>query len=284
MSKDDDIYLAEKEQQEKAGMCACRCSNCEPEASRQLALRMKWITNNNFDAGLQDPISLPNSKSARIVLEACDDASNQIDLDAPIINQKRNVPPPRKAELNQLAKQLSGIIFLHHKELMGDSDRLRASAYLDENDIWRVLDKIHTIKTENDVYGILGCDILPGGVAKLFIHIQDWKMGTNGSEALAAIRAREAETRVMQAITLARLTKQHEEREARLKEARDLTEKKRRQSKLDNLAEVEAKRQRKENKDAKKKAADRLKAEKEAQRVVNLRMLTSLKTGQTMSA
>ncbi|KAH9820092.1 hypothetical protein DFH28DRAFT_885469 [Melampsora americana] len=284
MSKEEDVYLAEKERQENAGMCACRCSNCEPEASRQLALRMKWITNHNLDASLQDPISLPNLKSARLVLESKDDElNNGIDPDAPIINQKPNAPPPRRIELMPLAVQLSLIIKKHHNEVMGSADRLRASDYVDDSDVWRILDKIYSINTEKDVYKILGCDILQGGVAKLFNHIQVWKMGKDGSEALSKMRAREAATRVIQASTLARLTKQHEEREAKLKEARILTEKKRNQNKLDQLAEREAKRQRKEEREAKKIAADRVKAMKEAQRAMNARMITGLKTGQLMS-
>lgn len=92
---------------------------------------------------------------------------------------------------------------------MEDQDQLRTSDYLDETDIWWILDEINTIKAREDIFEILGCDILPGGVAKLFECIQDWKSSTLGTQAISEMCEREAVIRSEQAQNLLRLKKQH---------------------------------------------------------------------------
>ncbi|EGG00535.1 uncharacterized protein MELLADRAFT_93207 [Melampsora larici-populina 98AG31] len=253
---------------------------------------MKWLNNNNFDAGLQKPESLPNSTSARLRLESkgdeeegLEETNHENDPDAPIINRKFNAPPPLRIELIPLAEQLALTINDHHKTVMGKADCLRSSNYVDEDDIRRILDRIYTIETDKDVYNILGCDILAGGVAKLFNSIQEWKTGTIGSQAISQMRAREAATRLEQGRTLARLQKQQAERverESKMKEARILTDQKRKKNKEDSLAEKEAKKQRKEQSNEKKKMAAKLKDEQETRRIVNARMIAGLSAGKTM--
>lgn len=290
MSANEDICVAEKERQAKAGMCACRCSNCEPEASKQLSLRMKRLTNGNFDAGLQNPLSFPNPSSARSISEGdCEDlleeTNNEDYANVPMINQKPNNRPARKIELIPLAKQLGCAMQDLHQTLMGKADRLRSTDYVDEDDIWRILDRIYTINTEDDVYQILGCDILPGGVAKLFDSIREWKRGTVGSQAISQMRTREAAARVEQGRTLARLQKQHAERikrEAKVKETCILTDQKRKEKEIENREQKEAKRLRQEPSHQKKKVAAERKAKEEAQRIVNARMIASISSGKSM--
>ncbi|EGG03571.1 uncharacterized protein MELLADRAFT_89945 [Melampsora larici-populina 98AG31] len=266
-------------------MPACRCSNCEPEASKLLAANMKWLTLSNFEAGLKNPdilAKLGRQHSNNDELNKNEEAHDDLDPDAPIINPKPNGPPLCRVELMQLVENLTLTIKEHHRVLMDDEDRLKASDYIDDNDIWRVLNKIYTIETYEDVYEILGCDILPGGVAKIVDCINEWKSGDAGSQALSNLRAREAATRLIQAETLARLQKQHEEREAKARESRILIENKRKQNTIDRLAETEAKRQRKEESLKRRTAATKAKSDQVAKRAANSRMIAALASGKSM--
>ncbi|KAH9811392.1 hypothetical protein DFH28DRAFT_900968 [Melampsora americana] len=293
MSTEEQCYVAEKERQEKAGMCLCRCSNCESEACKQLVSKMKWLTISNFDMAVQNPEVMDNAGPARVCVESSLNVLNNVrnleethesdDPDAPIVNQKLNAPPPRRIELNELANQLTLTIEEHHQLLMENQDRLKTSDYVDDNDIWRILDKIHTIKNQNDIFNLLGCDILPGGVAKLFECINKWKLSTLGAQAISQMRAREAATRLVQAETLSRLQKQHAEREEKAQEDRVLKENKRKLHQMTQLAEQEAKRQRKTDIERKRAAAAKSKADQEAKRASNARMLAGLKAGKSMA-
>ncbi|EGF98851.1 uncharacterized protein MELLADRAFT_95094 [Melampsora larici-populina 98AG31] len=283
MSEDEEIYVQEKSRQ--AEMCACRCSNCEPEASKLLAAKMKWLTTSNFDAAIKNPEALADLARQRSNVDAGDiaeDIPTELDPDAPITNRKPNGPPPRRIELMELANQLTLTIKEHHLALMEGHDRLKASAYLTDDDIWRILDRIYTIKTHDDVYNILGCDMLPGGVAKLFKCIEEWNSSSLGAQAMTEMRAREAATRLIQAETLTRLQKQHEERELKAQEARAVKSNKRKQHEVDQLAETEAKRQRKDEKDKKKQAAAKSKADKDARIAANKRMMDGLHAGKSI--
>ncbi|EGF97094.1 uncharacterized protein MELLADRAFT_70220 [Melampsora larici-populina 98AG31] len=168
MSDNKEIYVEEKLQQEKAGMCACHCSNCEPEVCRKLAAQMKWLTMANFKAGLQNPDILPHLEVAAPMASWDTVEDENAEVDAPTFNQNPKRPPPRRNELIQLADLLTLTVKQHHQKLMTNADQLRPTDYVDDDDIWRVLDKIHHIQSKNDVFKILGCDLLLGGVKLMF--------------------------------------------------------------------------------------------------------------------
>jgi hypothetical protein len=253
---------------------------------------MKWLTNSNFDSALQNAETMANTGHARACEESSSNDLNNVNNlgdtpesdndDAPIVNQKPNAPPPRRIELNELANQLTLTIQEHHQLLMENQDRLKTSDYLDDDDIWRILDKIHTVKNQDDIFKILGCDILPGGVAKLFECIDKWKLSTLGAQAISHMRTREAATRLVQAETLSRLQKQHAEREEKVREDRVRKENKRKLHQMTQLTEQEAKRQRKNDIEKKRLAAAKSKADQDAKRASNARMLAGLKAGKSM--
>ncbi|EGG07847.1 uncharacterized protein MELLADRAFT_85129 [Melampsora larici-populina 98AG31] len=182
----------------------------------------------------------------------------------------------------QLAEELIRTIEEHHRDLIDDQDRLRPSDYIDDNDVWRILNKIYTIQTIEDVFEILGCDILPGGVEKIYNCIFEWKSGSVGVQAMAEMRAREAATRLIQADTLSRLQKQHEQREAKTLETRTLRENKRKRQNIDRLADTAVKQKRKEDNDKRKASVAKMKANQEVQRAANARMIAGLAAGKTM--
>lgn len=283
MSIDEEVYVVEKARQEQAGMPACRCSNCEPEACRLLAANGKWLTLSNFDTCLANPEALSdferekaNKDDIRLVL---DDIDNP---DAPIVNQKSKGPPARRLELEPLAELMSLTMQNHHEALMENQDRLKAADYLDDDDIWRILNKIYTIDTQDDIYQILGCDILPGGIVKLFECIKDWKADSVGVQAMAKLRSREDATRTLQAETLDRLQKQHDERATQVHNERTRRESKQKEKQFNRLAESAAKRQRKEKSELKKIAEEKLKFKKDEDRARNVRMMSSLRAGKSM--
>ncbi|KAH9806823.1 hypothetical protein DFH28DRAFT_919178 [Melampsora americana] len=287
MRTNEDIYMQEKARQAGARMCACRCSNCEREASKVLAANIKWLTISNFDAAMKDLEFLAalawNKSNNEVAIN--EEIPTETNPDAPIVNQKVNGPPPRRIELMQLAHLLICVIEEHHRVLMDDQDRLKPSDYVDDNDIWRILNKIYTIQTVEDVYEILGCDILPGGVKKIFNCIFEWKSGSVGVQAINEMRVQEAATRVKQAETLLILQKQHEEREVKAQEActlRTLKENQQKRRNLDRLAETTAKKQQKEESNKRKASLAKAKADQELARAKNARMIAALASGKTM--
>ncbi|KAH9816483.1 hypothetical protein DFH28DRAFT_1159692, partial [Melampsora americana] len=279
MSEDEEIYVQEKARQ--AGMCVCRCSNCEPEESKLLAANMKWLTLSNFDVAVKDPKALAEWARQRSELDptnVTEEIPSELDPDAPIINQKSHGPPPRRIELMQLAEELTLTVKDHHLVLMEGQDRLRPSDYINDDSIWRVLNKIYKIHAVEDVFGILGCDILPGGVKKIYDCIVRWKLDSVGVQAMAEMRAREAATRRTQADTLSRLQKQHDEREAKAQEARTLKENKRKRQNVDRLE----KKKRKEETLQRKASLAKAKAHQEVKRAKNARMIAALASGKSM--
>ncbi|EGG02071.1 uncharacterized protein MELLADRAFT_110464 [Melampsora larici-populina 98AG31] len=222
MSDNKEIYVEEKLQQEKGGMCACHCSNCEPEVCRKLAAQMKWLTMANFKAGLQNPDILPHLEVAAPMASWDTVEDKNAEVDAPMFNQNPQCPPPRRNELIQLADLLTLTVKQHHQRLMTNANQLRPTDYVDDDDIWR-------------------------------------------------------------AKTLARLQKQHEEQQAKERDARVLKEAKRKRNKIDDVAKKEEKKQRKTKAQQKKDAAAKLKSNQKTQAVVNARMIASLKSGKTMS-
>lgn len=283
MSEDEEIYVVEKARQ--SSMCPCRCSNCEPEASKRLAANMKWLTISNFDEAIKNPEVLSDLQRESTVAEVemiNEEMNQELDPDAPTTNARANGTPRRRIELIGLAYQLMRTIEEHHRVLMEGQDRLKPSSYVNEDDIWRILDKINSLRTDDDVYNILGCDMLPGAVAKVFKCIKEWKASSVGVQAMTEMRAREAFTRGLQAETLLRLQKQHEEREMKAQQARTSKLKKRKQHEIDQLAEAEAKRHKKEEKDRKKEAAVQAKAKREATVAANKRMMAGLHAGKSM--
>ncbi|EGG07846.1 uncharacterized protein MELLADRAFT_85128 [Melampsora larici-populina 98AG31] len=185
-------------------------------------------------------------------------------------------------ELKPLAEILTRTIEDHHLLLMEDQDRLKPSDYIDEDDIWRILYKIYTIDAIDDVFKILGCDILPGGVEKIYKCIAEWKLDSVGVQAIREMRTREAAIRVQQAETLARLQKQQEEREKKAQEARTLKEEKKKRLSVDRLAESAAKKIRKEESQKRKDSVAHAKAIQEANRAANARMIAGLAAGKSM--
>lgn len=283
MRIDEDIYLIEKDRQERAGMPKCRCSNCEAEACKILSTRGKWLTVSNFDAGLANPESLEGLGSGRREDDDPDFRPEVFnDPDASIVNQKNKGPPGRRIELIALAELLTRTFENHHEQLMNGEDRLKASDYLDEDDIWRILNKIYLIRTQADVLDILGCDILPGGVVKLFDCIANWRADSVGVEAMERLRARESATRLIQAETLIRLQKQYDERALKALEEQTQKANKRKQIESNRLAGSAAKRQRKETIENKRRAKEEFKIKKKADRPKNARMMEALRAGKTM--
>lgn len=283
MCTDEQIYVDEKERQDKAGMPACRCSNCEPESCKLLFSKGKWLNVCNFDIALDNPECLIHVEEERSIEDSSRlDRDEVDDPDEPIVNQKEKGPPNRRIGLMPLAELLVKTFEEHHENLMKHEDRLKASDYLDIDDIWRILNKIYTIQTETDLLDILGCDILPGGVFKLFNCIKAWKDDSVGVQAMAELRAREAVTRVRQAETLTRLQRQHDDRAAKIQEERTRKENKRKQQQDNQVAGSLAKRHRKEEKEKKKKAQEESNKKRNEERARNVRMMASLHAAQTM--
>lgn len=146
MSVNEESYLVGKDRQEKSGMPACRCSNCERDACKILATRGKWLTMSNFDTGLRNPETLMDLQPGNNNANDSELRMNENnDPDSSIVNQKLKGPPARRIELIPLAELLTLTIQNQHEKLMGNEDRLKASDYLDKDDIWRILNQIHSI-------------------------------------------------------------------------------------------------------------------------------------------
>lgn len=159
---------------------------------------------------------------------------------------------------------------------------MKASDYLDDDDIWRISSKIYTIEAPDDVFQILGCDILPGGVLKLFNCIQDWKKDSVGVEAMAKLRSREAATRLIQSETLIRLQRQQDERAAKANEERAQKENKRKLQEGKRLTDSITKRQKRDEAERRRLNQMNSKARKAEERAQNVRMMAALHSGKTM--
>lgn len=283
MRIEEEIYLVEKEHQEKAGMPACRCSNCKPEACKLLSTKSKWLTVSNFDTSLENPETLNHLDPEKSQGNDSGFKLNNINMfEQSMVIEKNNRPASQRLELIPLAELLSRTFEIHYQELMNNEERLQASDYLEEDDIWRILNKIHTIEIQEDVFNILGCDILQGGVVKLFDCIQFWRADSVGVEAMEKLRAREAETRLLQAETLNRPQKQHDQQSMKIIAEQTRKSNKRKEQVCNRLAQTLAKRQRKEFMDNKQLAKETSELNKQANHARNGRLMQGLHDGKTM--
>lgn len=81
----------------------------------------------------------------------------------------------------------------HHGGQYPSGDRLRPTDYFSEEDAWRVSGQIDSIQGSQDILNILDCDILKGGVNRLFESLVEWRNGSAGQRRLEDMMEQEIE-------------------------------------------------------------------------------------------
>lgn len=238
------------------------CSNCDPEACLQLVKYMHRLTIDNFDLAIEDPNTLMDLPGYIA----------EVHKELPMVRKKASqVSVSRDHDLDQITQELLKTFEKHYYDRFGRDDRLTSMDYFSEEDAWRIVSKMDTIQTSADVWKILKCDILIGGVEKLFECLRNWRDSCYGQkhyENLETLR-RQNEERA-----------EEEQNQAWEKEVEKIERTKQNQENIRLAAEAKMVRDTTRKRKAEAKEADQKKTRLTSER--NKRMLSGLKTGKSL--
>lgn len=144
---------------------------------------MARLTIKNFDRCLEDP---------NLLTQLPGYPEEVIDLPS-IIKKKNSKRVEQEEDLETLASELLQRYKDHHFKIFLASDRLKPTDYFSEEDAWRVCSQVDSIKDSDDILKILHCDILKGGVNKLFEGLSDWRNGSLGQRQLENLKRKQVE-------------------------------------------------------------------------------------------
>lgn len=149
------------------GFQRCRCSHCDKAGCDLILKYMSRLNIENFEDALKEPTLLPDLVGYS--------EENLIDHSAH--RKCASKLPVHEPELESLVIKLLKTYEDHHRTLFNSSDRLRPKDYFSEEDACRISSQIDSIEVSEDIFNIMKCDILKGGVDKLFESSVDWRNG-----------------------------------------------------------------------------------------------------------
>ncbi|KAA1098389.1 ATP-dependent DNA helicase sgs1 [Puccinia graminis f. sp. tritici] len=161
---DDPNYLQEVARQEKAGMCACRCSNCETEKSDRLLEHLVHANLSNFDSILDDTFSTSQPYNLRHKYPQ-----------KKTTMRKRKFTEADDQEISDFSARLVGDLSQHYDDHIAPEGTILASHFFGEEDCKAILASIDSIYSGNDLRGVIGGDCFPGESDWIYQWLCDFK-------------------------------------------------------------------------------------------------------------
>lgn len=225
MHSDHEAVKREAKREVAEGFPPCRCDKCEPEESQILIRNLDLLTLKNFEEGLKNPRSLDpcaNYNSTRMEVYETEDVKQRSNRKRKTNNLTRLLNDP---DLSDLMYELSQVFLDHFNDVYEDDPPFPPTVLFDKRHLYRIIEDLESITTEDFLRKVIGGDPLLGTVKLLFKTISDWKTDSRGEMHYKRVREERRICEENREVTLARLERQQVERvEKQLVEEREETE------------------------------------------------------------
>ncbi|KAH9806905.1 hypothetical protein DFH28DRAFT_918562, partial [Melampsora americana] len=171
----DQRVLAEQAREKARDFPLCKCSNCNSEAANMLVHNMPRLSKSNYLQAMDDVYSV----------EGFLDPSKDRGREEERTKNKHAKAPKKRSQvldiyLEELADELVLVYDLFYKDKLGDDGYYFGSDYFALDRAHRILENMDNITCEDDIKGVMGGDIIKGGVKVVFEHIMQWQTRDEG--------------------------------------------------------------------------------------------------------
>jgi hypothetical protein len=163
VSKDDPNYLNEESRQKSNNFDPCKCSNCEPEAAKEIHDSAHLFTKENFEHILSDPSQFTEGLPEYIKPKKKRNTKKKI---------KSRFP---KHIIEKISQDVAASFKEFYHEVMGPKPRSKANQYFNKADAKAVAEAIEHIEEPNLIAKLIGGEWFDNQVNKMFLFIKNTK-------------------------------------------------------------------------------------------------------------
>ncbi|KAH9470560.1 hypothetical protein Pst134EA_007807 [Puccinia striiformis f. sp. tritici] len=161
---DDPFYIKEVQREKSAGMPACRCSNCAPEAAQTLLKCLSIASKENFDNIMDDQLAPPENYNLK----------HKFPSKRPAV-KKRKFTEKDAPEVKEFSRVLCEDLYNHYNNNISPGGSISASDLFDLDDCSAILAHLDNINEPRYLRRLIGGDSFAGQIEWLYKWITIFK-------------------------------------------------------------------------------------------------------------